>query len=290
MVLDRVNKIKSNLYIYSNKKTANILDGTYNSIYKGKSLNFEDLREYVIGDNVKDIDWKASARSNNLLIKQFVAEKKHNIILVFDSSKKMLADTNSLDSKKEVAIMSLGTVAYIANKNGDYVAGIYNKTDSISYYPFKSTLFNIENILSSYEIDLNNYSNNDNLDKSLEYIIKYINRKAIIFIATDIYGASKISEMTLKKLAVRNNVLFININDAELSGESVYDIENEEYIPKLLLNNSNLIKADKAMKEELYKQAKDKLKRYAMPMVDISSVEEVVPKIIELLESHKYAK
>ncbi len=40
-------------------------------------MNFEDLREYVIGDNVKDIDWKASARSNKILIKQYIAEKKN---------------------------------------------------------------------------------------------------------------------------------------------------------------------------------------------------------------------
>ena len=43
-----ITKVKANLSIYTKKKTSNILDGTYNSIYKGKSLNFEDLREYVI--------------------------------------------------------------------------------------------------------------------------------------------------------------------------------------------------------------------------------------------------
>ena len=44
----------------------------YNSIYKGKSMNFQDLREYVVGDNIKDIDWKASARSDKILIKQLI--------------------------------------------------------------------------------------------------------------------------------------------------------------------------------------------------------------------------
>lgn len=75
MNMKYITKIKANLSIYTKKKTSNILEGTYNSIYKGKSMNFEDLREYVIGDNVKDIDWKASARSNRILIKQYIAEK-----------------------------------------------------------------------------------------------------------------------------------------------------------------------------------------------------------------------
>lgn len=71
-----IRKIKANLSVYTKKKTSNIFEGAYNSVYKGKSMNFEDLREYVIGDNVKDIDWKASARSNKILIKQYIAEKK----------------------------------------------------------------------------------------------------------------------------------------------------------------------------------------------------------------------
>ena len=88
MKMKYITKIKANLEIYTKKKTSNILEGTYNSIYKGKSMNFEDLREYVIGDNVKDIDWKASARSNKILIKQYIAEKKHNILFILDTGKK----------------------------------------------------------------------------------------------------------------------------------------------------------------------------------------------------------
>lgn len=101
MIKSYINKIKANITIYSTQKTSNILDGTYKSIYKGRSMNFEDLREYVIGDNVKDIDWKASARTNTILIKRFIAEKKHNILFVMDSGRKMLADTPKKNLKKK---------------------------------------------------------------------------------------------------------------------------------------------------------------------------------------------
>ncbi|MBR3280707.1 MAG: DUF58 domain-containing protein [Clostridia bacterium] len=290
MILDRVNKIKANVSIYSNKKTSNILDGTYNSIYKGKSMNFEDLREYVPGDSIRDIDWKASARNGSLLVKRFIAEKKHNIILVFDSSKKMLGDTNSGEAKKEIAMLSLGTIAYLANKNGDYVSGIYNKGESITLYPFKSTLYSIEQILSGYDQDIKNGTNNDNLEACLQHIVKYINRKAIIFIATDIYGVSKISEQSLKTLAVRNNILFVNVGDAELSGNTVFDVEDGSFVPKFLLNNKKLISMDREIKEKIAEDAKNKLKKYAIPMISIDNTSEIVPKIIELLEKHKNAK
>jgi uncharacterized protein (DUF58 family) len=243
-----------------------------------------------LGDNVKDIDWKASARSGSLLIKQFIAEKKHNIILVFDSNKKMLGNSKGEVTKKELQILSLGTIAYLANKNGDYVAGLYNSDSLMHYSSFKSTLVGLEQILASYDVDPLLNSPKENLNKSLEYIIKHINRKAIVFIATDIYGLSNVSEQLLRTLAVNNNVLFINIEDAELSGSKVLDLEENELMPKMLLNNKELIAINADLKDNLKKKALEKLKKYAMPIVDISDEKEVVPKIIELLEKHKYGK
>ena len=76
---DYILKVKANLSIYARQKTINILDGAYVSVYKGRSMDFDDLRPYVVGDNVKDIDWKSSSRSRNLLIRRFVAEKRHNV-------------------------------------------------------------------------------------------------------------------------------------------------------------------------------------------------------------------
>ena len=193
MIMNYITKIKANISIFSSKKTTNILEGTYNSIYKGKSSNFEDLRTYVLGDNVKDIDWKASARSSTTLIRQYIAEKKHNIMLVLDTGKKMLADTQSDENKKDVALMSAGTIAYLANKNGDYVGAIYNKENSVSYYPFKTGIYNIEKILSIYDCDVQK-TNYSYLENSLEYISKHIKKRMIIFIITDLEGMDRVQE------------------------------------------------------------------------------------------------
>lgn len=83
MRMNYIAKIQSNLkgnrVIQTKKATSRLLDGSYYSIYKGRSMNFDELREYVAGDEVKDIDWKASSRSQKLLVRQYIAEK--NIIL-----------------------------------------------------------------------------------------------------------------------------------------------------------------------------------------------------------------
>ena len=144
MKMKYITKIKANLAIYTKKKTSNILEGAYNSIYKGKSMNFEDLREYVIGDNVKDIDWKASARSNKILIKQYIAEKKHNVLFILDTGRKMLADTKDLEPKKEVALMAMGTIGYLVDKHGDSIGAIYQGKENIKLFQFNTGIYNMK--------------------------------------------------------------------------------------------------------------------------------------------------
>ena len=72
MKLNYVSRISFGLQryktIYTKKATSRVLDGSYNSIYKGRSMNFDELREYVPGDDIKDIDWKATSRSQKVLV------------------------------------------------------------------------------------------------------------------------------------------------------------------------------------------------------------------------------
>ena len=287
MIKDYVTKIKANISIYSNKKTSNLLDGSYKSIYKGRSMNFEDLREYIIGDNVKDIDWKASARSNHILVRQFVAEKKHNIMIVLDTGKKMLADTKKNEEKKEVALMTAGTLAYLANKNGDYVGSVYN-SNNIVYHQLKMGLYNIEKILNEYNADVEK-ADNSNLEKSLDYIVKHIKKRLIIFVITDIDGIENISKNTLEQLNYMNDVMFININDADITGSRGFNIDSNKYIPELIFKDKKLQEYELKMKKQMYENAERKLKKYVISMVSIESNSEVPLKIINLLERHRNA-
>lgn len=288
MKMNYITKIKANISIYATKKTSNILDGSYKSVYKGRSMNFEDLREYIVGDNIKDIDWRASARSGKLLIKQFVAEKKHNIMIVLDTGKKMLADTKTNESKKDVSILTAGTISYLANKNGDYVGAVYNKNDEISFFPFKEGLFNIEKILSNYDSDVD-CSDSSYLDKALEYLTKNIKRRMIIFIITDIKGMDNVKEQTLKRLSGQHDVLAINITDADMTGDSAFDIDENSYIPHLILEDPKLHELEMKMKQEMEEKNKKLFEKNRISTTSISKSEEIVPKIIELLERYRNA-
>lgn len=288
MIMNYINKIKANISIYASKKTSNILDGSYKSIYKGRSLNFEDLREYAIGDNVKDIDWKASARSGNLLVRQYIAEKKHNIMLVFDSGKKMIADAKSGETKKDVSIIAGGTMAYLANKNGDYVASIFSQDENVFFYPFSSGLMNLEKILSNFDSSVEK-GNKSDINKSLEYISKFTKKRMIIFIMTDLEGMESINEEIIKRLSIMHDIMIININDAYITDENVYDMENSLYVPKLFFNNEKLYELEKKEREKIYLKCTKNFEKYRISTMNLDGTKEITMKIIELLERHRNA-
>ena len=286
MKMKHITKIKANLAVYTKKKTSNILEGAYNSIYKGKSMNFEDLREYVIGDNVKDIDWKASARSNKILIKQYIAEKKHNILFILDTGRKMLADTKDLESKKEVALMALGTIGYLVDKHGDSIGAIYKGKENIKLFQFNTGIYNLEKILNSYEREIDT---ENNLEDLIKYVLKFIKRRMIVFVITDIDGMYNISENTLKKLSLLHDVMFINISDALMTGYNVFDMDQNNYIPEFILEDEKLKDIEIEIKTKIYDETKERFTKYKIITTTINNQKDIANDVFKLLERRKNA-
>lgn len=184
--------------------------------------------------------------------------------------------------------MSAGIISYIADKNGDYVGAVYDKDNEANYYNFKSGLYNIERILSAYEKEVEN-TNISNIDSVLNHICNHIKKRMIIFVITDLSGIKDIEETTLKKVSTLHDILLININDAYMTGDKAYDIENSKYIPKLLFKDTKLHELEVKAREELSNECTRKLEKYGIQSVTIDSNKECVNKIINLLERHRYA-
>ena len=293
MRLEYISRIKDGLKRYktisTKKTTSRVLDGSYNSIYKGRSMNFDELREYVPGDDVKDIDWKATSRSQKVLIRQYIAEKKHNIMLVMDTNRRMLADTSEGEEKKEVALIGGGSLAYMVTSNGDYVSAIYSDGEKMCRFPFRMGFLNLETILSGYNKAVS-LKNNSNIDQSLEYIIRNIRRRMIVVIVTDMEGISKVSESLLRQLILVHDVLLINVSDADVFGKNVYGIEQSDYLPAYITRSKKLRKLQQEEKRRVLAECDNKLKRNGIAMTTIRSSSHVERGIIELLEKHKLRK
>lgn len=288
MILNYITKIRANLAIHTNIKATSILDGSYKSVFMGKSLNFEDLREYIPGDNIRDIDWKASSRSRMLLVKRYIAEKKHNILIVFDSGVKMNAETDKGDIKKDVAIYAAGTLSYLAYSNGDFVGSLYNINGKMRFFPLRTRLYDIEHFLAQYDKDVKGSKESD-LNKTLEYLLKNFRRKMVVFVITDMKGTSNVSDAVLKKLICQHDILFININDADLTGDHAFKVEKDRYLPRFITMDKKLATMEHNMKKKITQDNERMLKRHAILSTDISGKDEIALKITDLLERHRYA-
>lgn len=287
MNLKYVNKIKANLSIYAKKKAKNLLDGTYQSVYIGKSLNFENLREYDINDDYKDIDWKSSTRTGSLLVKQYIAEKKYNILFVLDTGSKMEGSTPTGDLKKEIALYTAGTLSYIALLNGDFIGMLFNNVNKVNFYPFKLNNYALEEYLSNY--DKNAYiQSNNTINDLLKYINKNIKKTMIVIVITDLNGLDSITDKTLKEVSLKNDIMFVNIEDSYLFGENNFDIDKKEYVPQVLSLDDELYEYERQLKDEMYNKIKLKMDKNQISMVSIDRFSEINDKIVELLEKNNY--
>lgn len=288
MMMNYVTKIRAKVSIHASKKSSNIFDGSYKSIYQGNGLDFENLREYIPGDSIRDIDWKASSRSGKVLVKRYIAEKKHNIMLVFDTGRKMSAHTKDLQVKKEIALNVGGILGYLAGKNGDNVGALYNRNSMIQYHQLRPGLYNIERILTEY--DKEDFSGYDaDLEKNLDYIVRNIKRKMVIFVITDAAGIYNITEQTLKRLTCQHDVLFIRIGDADITGGNSFNMDRNAYVPDYISNNKKLISIEQKIKQKIDADNEQKLLQYRIISTQINQDEEIVDKTVELLGGHKYA-
>ena len=136
MNYDQLSRIKAFISLYSSKVSTNILDGEFRSIYRGRSLDFDELREYVTGDNVRDVDWKASSRSGKLLVRRYVAEKRHNVLFVVDSGIRMTADTSAGEPKADLAMDTVGVIAYLVNQGSDEYALLMEGKEGLCFTNF----------------------------------------------------------------------------------------------------------------------------------------------------------
>lgn len=286
-----VTRIKAKLNIHASKRTSALFDGSYKSIYTGNGFDFENLREYIPGDNIRDIDWKASSRSRNILVKRYVAERKHNVLLVFDVGKRMGGHTAALQVKKDVALGVAGTLGYLAGRSGDQIGSIYCCDGHVHFYPLRSGMHYLEHILTMYDRQrlAENNSKQGDLEKSLSYIIKNLSRKMIVLVVTDMAGIHEISDDTLKKLTCRNDVLVVGVSDASMTDVQAYDMERSAYIPDFIMQDKKLRRMEQESRERISEENEKKLSKYRIVMTEIDSDEELAEKITELLERHKYA-
>src|SRR6187399_2590524 len=127
-ILKKIRQIE----IRTNRLVSETLAGQYHSVFKGQGMNFDEVREYQPGDEVRSIDWNVTARMNHPFIKKFVEERELTLMLVVDVSGSGLFGSRS-QSKRELATEIASVLAFSAIRNNDKV-GLILFTDEVEKY------------------------------------------------------------------------------------------------------------------------------------------------------------
>lgn len=287
MDYEKLAKIRAEITLYTNRKTSNILDGDFTSVFRGRSLDFDDLREYSYGDNIKDIDWKSSSKTGKTLVRRYIAEKKHNVLFVVDTGAKMGADTSGFEDKASLATDIFGTIAYLVDKHGDDFALMQDTDNGTFFSYFRSGAAHYESLMSQCS---RNMEKGGHLGPAgmLDYISENMRRKMVIILVTDLPGMETLNDKVMKKISVNNDLLVINIDDAYMYGYDVFDIKKNQYEDDYTAHRDRLLQAEKRDREKRSIKMNELFKRYGVSSVTIAKESEIIEKVIELFERHRH--
>jgi uncharacterized protein (DUF58 family) len=127
-ILKKIRQIE----LRTNRLVSETLAGQYHSVFKGQGMNFEEVREYQPGDEVRSIDWNVTARMNHPFVKKFVEERELTLMLLVDLSGSGLFGSGE-QSKREMAAEIASVLAFSALRNNDKV-GLILFTDEVEKY------------------------------------------------------------------------------------------------------------------------------------------------------------
>lgn len=287
-------KVRRKMSIAAHRKVRTALEGEYTSVFKGRSMDFDDLREYVPGDDVKDIEWKATARSGQVRIKRYVAIRKHNIMLVVDTGRSMAATAPNGECKRDIAVLAAGVIASVAQKHQDLVGLTAGDTENIYHLPLKGSQTHIERILQY----VNTYTTLDappsNLTNLLDFIRRTSKRRMLLVVISDNLQFAAAQEQLLRRLAAQHELLFIAIDDIDPSDShwkyhGLYDVELPTALPSFVRRRKAVDDAYQELLHSEWKKASRLLKRLRVSSVRIDSQDQVVNQIVRLLEEHRHA-
>mgnify|MGYP001424436080 CR=1 FL=1 len=227
--------IAKRLRLFSRRKVLNMLDGNYDSVFKGKGVELESLRPYVPGDNVKDIDWRATARTDEVHTRLYAPLRDQRIVVIADTSPSMLLPSQSGTQKVESLYGLIVTLGMFVRKNRDQLALCSTKpTGKIALTRFSNTNNHIEGLLRSLDESVHRTApkNAKSLPELLQHTLHYLKHRSAIFIVTDGVAVETNIKPLLTKLSARHQIFFLQIQPSTpLTGQleeatEYFDIES----------------------------------------------------------------
>ena len=259
-ILKKVKEIE----IYTNRLVSDTLAGEYHSVFKGRGMEFLEVREYQQGDDIRAIDWNVTARMGHPYVKLHVEERELTVIFLVDTSASgNFGTVNAM--KGELAVELCAVLAFSAIRNNDKI-GLMTFTDNVEkYIPPKKGRNHVLRVIREL-LFFQPKRTGTNIQAALEYLNNIVKRKAVIFLVSDFID--KGYEQALRVTSRKHDVIPITITDPrelELPEVGFLELEDAETGERMMLDTfdprvrkaySKIARQDQAMRERLFRSMK----------------------------------
>jgi len=265
-----IKKIRD-IQVKTNHLVNHMMAGEYVSAFKGRGMEFSEVREYEPGDDVRLIDWNVTARMGHPYIKEFREERELTVMLMVDVSSS--GEFGSVEKlKNEVAAEIASVLAYSAIKNNDKV-GLIVFSDTIEHYisPQKGRahIWNLIRTILNFVPE----GRHTDLNLPLEYLLKVQKRKSVAFLISDFQAERYLRNLRLVRQ--KHDLIAIAISDpreSELPDVGWVHLEDSETGETLLVDT-----ADRTLTEQLarlkIKEQEERRKQFHANGVDIINIQ-----------------
>jgi uncharacterized protein (DUF58 family) len=197
------------IQIYTNKAVNDSLAGEYESLFKGRGMEFQEVREYQVGDDIRTIDWNVTARAGDPYVKLFKEERELTVMFLVDlSASGSFGSTGQV--KNEAAAEICALLAFSAIKNNDKV-GLIVFTDRVEMFipPEKGTTHVLRLIREL--LNFKPAEGKTDLVEGMDYLGRVLHKKSVVFLISDFQSEG--FENQLRILGKRHDLIAVSITD-----------------------------------------------------------------------------
>lgn len=261
------------------------MQGDFRSIFKGTGLEFDDVRPYQYGDDIRTIDWNVSAKGHGMYVKTFREEKEQTIFFILDVSASQEIGTpgkTKVDVSKEVC----GVLALSGAKESSQLGLIcFSDQREKAIKPSKGMQQAYEII--HHIISLKPHSLKTNLTKAINFALNFIRRRSVIIMISDFIDEGYFQG--LKSLARKHDLVVIRITDkreTQLPKLGIIPIQDKESQKTLWVNTSFGGFREKIAQHNAERQLElaDFSRRHQINFISIDTDEDYVPKLLRLFK------
>jgi len=267
-ILKKVRQIE----IRTGRLVNDVFAGKYESVFKGRGMEFHEVREYVPGDDIRSIDWNVTARTGHPHVKKFVEERELTILLMADMSGS--GYFGSAEKMKRDVMAEIGALlAFSAIKNNDKV-GLLLFTDKVEKFiaPKKGRphVLRVIRELLYHKAK----GKKTSINTALEYLGKVLKKKTVVFLISDFIDSGY--EKLLRILNKRHDIIGISISDpreTHLPSIGLLEFEDAETGERLYLDSSDdFFRNELKKRRDSFVESRNKaFKSMSMDSVDIST-------------------